>query len=500
MTPSIFRTGAALGLGAVLFTACKPNLTADAPSAGSANFSSYVAIGNSLTAGYADGSLYRSGQQNSYPSILARQFASVGFTGDFKQPLLPGESGWPDPKRVLASVNGSFAPVPYAGSRDTAGSSTVVTEPQNNTGIPGVRAVDFLLPAGLYGAFNPYMKRTINNPSGSVLANVTAKPATFYTVWVGSNDVLGYATAGGTGNVGTATNLPVPSGDISPLSLFAVSYDSIINRVVRNGAKGVLINVPDVTSIPFFTTVPYNALNPAANPAYKAQIPALNAAFSSLNLVFSALNAADRRIVFDSTQPSGLLIRDVALTNLSSQITQALSGAGVPAQQAALYGQLYGQVRQARSTDLVLLTTASVIGTTNTNATVGGNAVPDPLRTWGITYPLDNSFVLTSAEVANVSSFTNQYNSYIRQKASQIGWALWDANTYLKTLQAGITFNGVNYNALFVSGGAFSLDGIHLTPRGYALAANEIIRAINATYNASVPTVDANQYSGVRFP
>jgi hypothetical protein len=43
-------------------------------------------VGNSLTAGYADGGLYLEGQQNSYPSIIAKQMALVG-GGKFTQPL-----------------------------------------------------------------------------------------------------------------------------------------------------------------------------------------------------------------------------------------------------------------------------------------------------------------------------------------------------------------------------------------------------------------------------
>ncbi len=42
--------------------------------AGSADFSKYVALGNSLTAGYSDGALFRSGQENAYPKLLADQF------------------------------------------------------------------------------------------------------------------------------------------------------------------------------------------------------------------------------------------------------------------------------------------------------------------------------------------------------------------------------------------------------------------------------------------
>src|SRR5574338_653694 len=55
------------------------------PTAGDADFTKYISIGNSLTAGYMDGTIYDRGQQNSFPSILARQFVTVG-GGEFVQP------------------------------------------------------------------------------------------------------------------------------------------------------------------------------------------------------------------------------------------------------------------------------------------------------------------------------------------------------------------------------------------------------------------------------
>ena len=66
---------------------CQPDLM-DEPkaNAGQADFSRYIAVGNSLTAGFSDGGLYREGQLNSYPNILAQQFREVG-GGDFTQPL-----------------------------------------------------------------------------------------------------------------------------------------------------------------------------------------------------------------------------------------------------------------------------------------------------------------------------------------------------------------------------------------------------------------------------
>src|SRR6056297_3359888 len=61
-------------------------------SVGEADFSNYVALGNSLTAGYADNALYVQGQENSYPNILAGQFELVE-GGDFTQPLMADNLG-----------------------------------------------------------------------------------------------------------------------------------------------------------------------------------------------------------------------------------------------------------------------------------------------------------------------------------------------------------------------------------------------------------------------
>ena len=65
---------------------------------------------------------------------------------------------------------------------------------------------------------------------------------------------------------------------------------------------------------------------------------------------------------------------------------------------------------------------------------------------------------------------------------------------------SGIVTNGVNNTAAFISGNLFSLDGVHPTPRGYAIVANEMIKVINTKYGCQVPTVNPNDYRGVKFP
>jgi hypothetical protein len=73
-------------------------------------------------------------------------------------------------------------------------------------------------------------------------------------------------------------------------------------------------------------------------------------------------------------------------------------------------------------------------------------------------------------------------------------------NAFINKVKTGILYNGVGINASFVSGGAFSLDGVHLTPLGNALMANEFIKAINSKYGSTIPQIDATKYRGVAFP
>ncbi len=63
-----------------------------------------------------------------------------------------------------------------------------------------------------------------------------------------------------------------------------------------------------------------------------------------------------------------------------------------------------------------------------------------------------------------------------------------------------ITFDGVDYNANFIEGGAFSLDGVHPNTRGYAIIANKFMETINDTYGANLTPVPVQDYRGIIFP
>ena len=92
------------------------------------------------------------------------------------------------------------------------------------------------------------------------------------------------------------------------------------------------------------------------------------------------------------------------------------------------------------------------------------------------------------------------YNTVIAAKAQQYGLALADMNTYFRSVQSGIKWDGVDFNSQFVSGGFFSLDGYCPNQKGYALVANEFVKAINAKYHSTIPSVNCPECSGVKFP
>ena len=203
----------------------------------------------------------------------------------------------------------------------------------------------------------------------------------------------------------------------------------------------------------------------------------LNAAYATYNgglLTLKNLGAITtaeynaRLIKFSENGVNGAVIVDKDLTNLSAYNLPSL--------------------RQTTAKDIILLPALTLLRDTTIK---GGTATP-----------LADKYVLTEKEAAKVIAATDAYNASISSLATANGLALVDANAKMKELAttSGIQYNGVKYTASFITGGTFSLDGVHPNGRGYAIIANTFIKAINNTYFSTLPFVDINAYSGVTFP
>jgi len=486
-----------------------PNFTS-----GSADFSRFVAIGNSLTAGFSDNALFVKGQEVSFPNILAQRFALAG-GGAFTQPLMNDDTGGlllagtpvAGPRLIFDAVN--QVPVPFSGMPTTEITS-INPGPYNNMGVPGAKSFHLLAPgygdlANFPGGSNPYFIRMASSPSATMLADAMSQNPTFFSLWIGNNDVLGYATSGGDG-----------TNPITDQAMFDGAMTAIVSTLAGN-SQGIIANIPNVADAPFFTTIPFAPLSPA-NPDFGPQIPTLNGIFGQLNQVYAFLGMPERSIVFSQTAARPVVIKDETLADRSAQIAGVLNASptfpafvqsfGLPAAAAPvvanLLGNVYGQTRQSNANDLLVLPSSSVIGTLNTNvaAFLETQGLPANLAAQfaveGITNPLDDKWVLLPSEQAEIATATTAFNQTISNLATQFDLAFFDVNTFFNGVatngfQAGSAF----MTADFVTGGTFSLDGIHPSPRGNSVVANQMIDIINAKYGSNIPNVNPVDYTGL---
>ncbi|MFC1724116.1 SGNH/GDSL hydrolase family protein [candidate division KSB1 bacterium] len=401
----------------IVFSCAKNDdlITRPAGDTGDADFSTYVALGNSLTAGVQAGNIMQEFQMNSYPNLIARQ-AGVS---SFEQPLI----GYPGLGTGLMELT-AVSPLTIAIS-DPTGTPLNLTlaRPYNNLGIPGITSYD------LFNAFNattnfsytytgsgenPLIDLILRNTSADPAVALTAVEAaialqpTFITIWIGANDVLGAAV------YGSITKL-IPS---EMLQLNLAGTIATIQAALPN-TKIVLANIPDVGAIPYVNTLePY-----IPDPTTGASSPYL----------YLGVSANDKVLL--------------------SAIAYAEAGYGIPA----------------------------ALG--------------------GLDLPLPDAAFLTSAELSAISSHVNTLNSIISTIAAQYDIPVVDANGIFSDIDSdGLYYAGQELTTDFITGGIFSLDGVHPTSKGYGIIANEFIKTINAEFNASIPLVDLNALPGVPLP
>ncbi len=479
------------------FVSCEPEfenpISDGSYTSGEADFSTYVAVGNSLTAGYTNGTLYKSAQSMSFPKILSGQMALAG-GGEFTQPYLDDDvddvgglllmgNVISEPKLVIDASQGT---VERINKLPTIEVSNIHPGPYNNMGVPGAKSFHLLYSgygniANLAtGTANPYYVRMASNENAMVIQDAVAKQPTFFTLWIGNNDVLWYATSGGTGTDQTGNQDVTTYGpdDITDPGVFAYVYQQLLDALTANGAKGVVATIPDVSAIPYFTTIPYNPI-PMTD---QTVVDALNNAYAQYNaglqqvlaLGYITEEEAEQRTITFSLGANALVIEDESLTDLTSL--------GLPS------------IRQATSDDLILLTAKSIIGQPDPN---------NPQLINGITVPLEDKWVLIPDEINTLRTATSIYNATIKQLADARSIPVADMATLMQQLHDKlVTDDGSIYTADYFNGSnldevAFGLDGVHPNPRGYAIIANEFIKVINEAYNANLPSVNSGYYPSI---
>ena len=355
-----------------------------------ADLSRLVVVGDSLSAGFQNGSLIETAQVNGYAALIAGQ-AGVSLP----LPLIAS----PGIPNVLTLIDPGPPPVIVPAPGASTGRINPFLQPFN-LAVPGHRVQDALttrpnLPINSLTDFVLGFPRTfiLGQPPQSQLEQAETLAPTTVIVWLGNNDALGAALAGNTLL-------------LTPTASFEASYTELLNRLSATGATLVVANLPDVTVVP--------ALTPAEVVAARVGLP--------LSVIGPALGIGPG----DFVTQAGLGLIPGILAN--------------PA-----------------------------------------------------TGPLPNGAVLTSGEAAAVSARVDEFNAIIAQQAAAHGAVLVDIHTLTETFRdRGYVVGGQRLTTSFL-GGIFSLDGVHPTNTGYAVIANEFIKALNSQAAAGIPPVNVRQ-------
>ncbi len=486
---------------------------------GTANFSKYVAIGNSLTAGLMDAALYNSGQQASFPNILAQQFQIEGVGGGaFNQPDINAERGFNtslnDLSQPSVATFGHFVlnlntrsvePLPNG---DPFTSFDGDRSALNNFGVPGARAIDAVTPG--YAQFNPFFGRFASNAGTSMLQDAVRAQGTFFTLWLGSNDALAWALAGGStpdGEENPAAEL-VESATLTSIGSFTSAYQALVRGLLSvPDAKGVAISLPPVTLLPYFRAVAYNPI-----PLDEATATALNGAYATYN---QGLGAA---VALNLITQEEAALRTISFADTTANAVVMLDKDLMPLDISAARGEDPGttvlpNIRQTNASDLLTLPIGGLLGEEQTTG-----AGP-----YGLQDPATDQYVLTLNEQRTLLIRLGTFNAIIEGIVAGAGEriALLDIGPLfadiagLESAQAeqlglsaggqadgsiGLLRDGVSLQPDFSPNGIFSTDGVHPNPKGHAIVADEVVRVINESFGATIPAIDTSPYRTVLTP
>ncbi len=509
-------------------------------SAGGADFTKFSAIGGSYTAGFMNGALYTDGQNNSLAKIVANQInytrsADDQATYTFNQPDINSENGYsgpgPDgatgtPETMLDDLGrvylGTSAATGETGVYYKPGDASSIATPYtgDKTALNNFSFGNSVMGMFLSGAsggpalaanpvYNSYFARFCADCGvASPLAQMMGTAPSFFMAWLGHSDFFAYAARGG-----DIAQVPKPSG-----AVLTAYFESGINAMVGGNPiwKGIVGTVPDVLALPFFNLVPYNPV-----PMDAASATAANAGFASFNTILTVAagagllttaEAAARQLVF-AAGANALVINDSSLTNLLPVWT-ALVPAVIPPDDLNMNGipdaieQLapFAFARMATANDKPLLSAQPVIGT----------AGPYPSTVIGVSWPMDDQYILTGAELLEFETERATLNAGIKAKVAaanaavplnvagvfnRVAIAEFDGAYAAMAASSPWSDNGVVVTYDFIPPtGMWSVDAVHPNKRGYVQLANKWIDAINAHFGSSIPKAQTGWYAPAPLP
>jgi lysophospholipase L1-like esterase len=318
---------------ALLASGCSSSSKTASQNAG--NFSTTVFIGDSLTAGYQNGSLLDTQQPHGYANLIAQQA---------KFPLTLPLIAPPGAPNVMTLV--SLGPPPVTGIMDP-GQSTIGRDDYmvqaTDLAVPGALVNDVLntVPVAIPTTAEQQITQLVigfpglsDNIARTQLGWAVALNPTTIIVWIGNNDAL----------VADETGMPA---SMTPLATFTTEFTQLMSNLSKQTHANLIVsNLPDVTLVPYLTPA-LQVLEEACLGAYGSVTPACIASMSQL----LGIQPAGTTYAGDLVNPTGLAEVSLILTGKQAPpITDSgfLSAAEVVTVQQMVLS--YNQVIQQQAT------------------------------------------------------------------------------------------------------------------------------------------------------
>lgn len=234
-------------ISAILIFNCKKTTESEVDF-GNADFTSFVAIGNSLTAGVADGALYEDSQKNSFPNLIAKM-AEVD--NDFEQPIMGGNGFSFNEADGKLQLTASFSLIFLEPGEEK---NRNLNRAYNNLGIPLIKA-DQLSSAtnSVEADSNHFVDKILRGSGLTAIEEALSLDPTLITLWVGNNDVLESAALG----------LADDEFPYTIASDFSAHLTDIIDQLIDGTDAPIFIaNIFDITDLPYFSSLPSLVKNP----------------------------------------------------------------------------------------------------------------------------------------------------------------------------------------------------------------------------------------------
>ena len=227
----------------------KRSLLGPTSPAGGDIFKSYVALGNSITAGYQSGVINDSTQRQSYARLLAGAMGT-----QYHYASIAGRGCTPP---IANTQTGALVGTGSTAATCDLRAASSVTDIRNHVAVPGARVLDPT--SSTSPASNPLTTFILGGKT-QVAKALEADP-TFATIWIGNNDVL----VAGLSGILVPTPALGQNGIISTQAQFQTAYDAMISQLIAGAPnlKGVLIGVAQVSNLPSLSAGALIAGSPA---------------------------------------------------------------------------------------------------------------------------------------------------------------------------------------------------------------------------------------------